>query len=323
MGPDLPVAWSPTGQLTVVDGKHADWRHAFYGATIQSLQRAGAETRRLSLLEAAAVALPCPDPSLVILHSGRSGSTLLARALEVAGPLAIAREPDPVHDALISAAMDPSVPSRLALLLQVRIATGLLSTAARNRGRELGLKLPTVATMAVAETINTFPSSPLIFLVRNPVDSARSIARQPPLWISESTIDDLLDDAEPSAADSMDIDRTGDRIAIRYTQLWRRLVDHVLAIEDRHVHVVLYEDLLDDLAAATGAVLRHTGRDGVLGPEAASALADLEKHEAKGLGDKSFVRNSTSPLSIELEAELRVSLAGRMTLLRDAAQRSR
>lgn len=306
-----------------MDGERADWRHAFYAETIEALQQVGAATRLLSLLEAAALALPCPDPSLVILHAGRSGSTLLSRALEVASPMAITREPDPLHDALIAAAMAPSEPDRQTLLLQVRIGAGLLVAAARGRGLDLGLKLPTMTTMALTETLSTFPTSPLVFIVRDPVDAARSMARQPPRWISEAAIDLPLGAADPTANGPPEVILTGDEIAIRYAQLWSRMVDDVLAIESRDVHIVLYEDLLNDLAGTLAAILRHARRDDALDRERAVALGVLVHHQAKGLGDEPFVRHRGSPLSIDLEGELRASLESRMTLLRTAAHRTR
>lgn len=142
-------------------------------------------TARLRIEAAALRArLPRPEPVGLILHTGRSGSTLLCRMLEQAAPIVTFREPEVVGQAAASPYARELVPT----------IVGHYAWVAAAHGRRAFLKLPSHAHQLLAE-LQPPPSTPVTILLRHPLDVAASMVADRPAWLDPSADERTVTDA--------------------------------------------------------------------------------------------------------------------------------
>lgn len=116
------------------------------------------------------------EPSGIIFHVARSGSTLAANLLRQIPDIAVYSEPPAFNDALFP----PLHWSRAEHIAAVRIVGGLLAQHAQTA---VVLKLRSWNVLFADIITSAFPRSPWAFIVRDPVEVGVSVLRKPPTWL--------------------------------------------------------------------------------------------------------------------------------------------
>ncbi|UDY33943.1 hypothetical protein [Dermatobacter hominis] len=171
---DLPVGFDADfAHVCVADGTTADLELPFFSDTVRALARTAPHARLEPIGELGAVGGP-GQPLLLVFHVGRSGSTLLARAIEALSPVVVLREPEVLTAALRAMRAD---------LLPAPVLPDLVSWFAgfaADRGKALGIKWPSTMSEFAPELLDLFPGASALGIVRDPVAVLRSAAVAPP-----------------------------------------------------------------------------------------------------------------------------------------------
>src|SRR5262245_6699114 len=122
---------------------------------------------------------PSLPPAALIFHTGRCGSTLLARLLETDGANRVFIEPKALLQFIETGARPEWQPSHRDLDVLVR-AYGIEPEAAERR---LIIKLGSLAVWQVPAFRACFPNVPFFYLLRNPVEVVASLCHAPPAFL--------------------------------------------------------------------------------------------------------------------------------------------
>jgi hypothetical protein len=208
----------------------------------------------------------------VLLHVGRCGSTLLARALATDPQVVVLREP-PLLAALLGLPPpwrpDPD---------QLAAAGSWYADFASERGGRLVLKLTSTAFLHVPDVVRAFPGSLLWALVRDPFEVAASVAHSAPPWyrfVAESPR------ARAALARPLAGIVTGiPDPAATAAAIWRIGVEALAAYGDR-VQFIGYRAVVDDLPGVVERLTAELVGDD-RGPVDRAAIATIQSGDAKG-----------------------------------------
>ena len=118
----------------------------------------------------------CGAPKGLIFHVARCGSTLVANALKQLDTVTVYSEPRAINDILIP----PSCWDCSETVSALRIVAGLLRQHAQD---DIIIKLRSWNILFASLIARAFPSTPWVFLVRDPLEVAVSVLRKPPTWL--------------------------------------------------------------------------------------------------------------------------------------------
>jgi hypothetical protein len=116
------------------------------------------------------------DPSGIIFHTARCGSTLIAQMLKTIEGVVVYSEPPAVNELLLP----PNKWNMEDTVQAVRVIVRLLALHA---GSPFVIKLRSWNTLFCRVIIEAFPSTPWLFAVREPVEVAVSAIKRPPTWM--------------------------------------------------------------------------------------------------------------------------------------------
>lgn len=142
--------------------------------------RRGRVFRSRDDLETALQRAPSLEPAAFIFHSGRCGSTLLARLLETDGANRVFIEPNALLQFLETARSPDLQPLERHLDVVVR-SHGVEPQPAERR---LIIKLGSLAVCQVPSFRACFPNVPFIYLLRNPAEVVASLCHATPKFLS-------------------------------------------------------------------------------------------------------------------------------------------
>lgn len=129
--------------------------------------------------------VPEQEPAGLIFHVARCGSTLLANLLRELPGTVVYSEPPAFNDILMPPFGDWSEQEIVASL---RLAARGLAQAAGNR--RYIVKCRSWNTLLIRLLLKAFPSTPWVFLTRNPIEVAVSVVRKPPTWLRAHSLPD-------------------------------------------------------------------------------------------------------------------------------------
>lgn len=118
-------------------------------------------------------------PAGLVFHVARCGSTLISQLLKQHESLVVYAEPLPVNEILVPPHSWPR--QDLVAALQ-----SLGDALARHAGRPYVLKLSSWNTFFCDIVAEAFPATPWVLSIRDPVEVAVSILKEPPGWLRES-----------------------------------------------------------------------------------------------------------------------------------------
>jgi hypothetical protein len=121
------------------------------------------------------------DPTLLIFHMSRCGSTLVSRLLSLLPDLLVLAEPGPINSLLLAlpALSDAWEPAGL-----LRLLVRALGRPRLGEKRHFVLKLSSWNVLEWPLFRRAFPGVPMIFLQRRPDEVLASIAADPPGWLA-------------------------------------------------------------------------------------------------------------------------------------------
>lgn len=274
-----------TDLVEIIDATGASFGEAFLDGTLSGLRSRHAPSRGIALGDAIAPgtrgpqspSARTPQPDLVLLHTGRSGSTLLARAIEQGScDLLMLREP-PLFARVVGLEARDRPPAHA-----LQGLAWWYQQLAAERGQRLGLKLTSTALLAVGSLRAAYPQASIVALLRDPLDVAASATAQPPPWF-EAVKTSPVARARLARAHA----RAGAGLpspATACAALWATGTDLLLDIES--VTFVGYREVVDDLAGTVARLLALTGESATR-DRVAESLGDLASVDAKDRGQTS------------------------------------
>ena len=271
----------------------------FFADTIgAALRQPGAQVLQTpaNALEGFAERTGCLDPCGFIFHMGRTGSTLLAKALKALPSVLVVSEPPPVNQLIRSLDGDPE-------RWEERFR-GLIAALGQPRAPEQTryiVKFTSHCLLSFAAIRRAYPHVPWVFLYREPVEVMVSLLRRPPGWarISDPAAAAALARVPPQQV-------AGLKPAEFCGLMLGRLMSSALEARPHGGAVINYNQLSP---TALEAVTRHFGFE-IEAAHRAAVAASFQGH-AKG-ADQPFVpdseekrRQATAQLNALCEAWLR------------------
>ena len=116
-------------------------------------------------------------PAGIIFHVARCGSTLISQSLRKLDDLVVYAEPQPINEIL-------APPHRWPRADLVAALRSLGEAFARHAGRRYVLKLSSWNTLFCDIVSEAFPETNWVLSLRDPIEVAVSLQRQPPGWLS-------------------------------------------------------------------------------------------------------------------------------------------
>lgn len=152
----------------------------FFSRTVAAWTKRGREKRWTGTDVLAALdTLPSRDPDLIIAHASRCGSTLLARMMSAIPNAILISEPMLLADIMRYGSARPRETIDTLLRQAVR-ALGRIRFGDETR---YILKLPSSGTRWLPALRRTFPTSPIVWLQRQPEEILVSELRHPSNWV--------------------------------------------------------------------------------------------------------------------------------------------
>ncbi|MGH6926235.1 MAG: hypothetical protein ACRED5_21110 [Propylenella sp.] len=189
--------WTPIGfhagdepRLEWGDLRNLRFGGPFFEDTLNEWRSVSAatETTPLAALDQLDSA-PSLDPSLIIAHASRSGSTLLTQLIGALDGTVVISEPRLPHVLLRYATAQPSGFAAAAVLRKAVRALGRIRFGDERR---FVLKLSSPTTRFLADFRRAFPDTPMIWLQRQPADIVASWLRKPTPGFGEGLSTDGL-----------------------------------------------------------------------------------------------------------------------------------
>jgi hypothetical protein len=293
------ASWTPVSLNLGHGPESVDWgdlratsfTEPFFDQTIE--RWAGSAAARLVRTDLDALldleAAPSPEPSALIFHLSRCGSTLLSRLLGTLPGLRVISEPSPLNSLLTERAHEPDDAHSLRLL---RALVAALGRGAEGAAPCYVLKLSSWNIRKLALYRAAFPRTKLIWLQRAPREVLASLLRQPAGWL-QLRHDPLL------ARAIFGIDEE-DALARDLAGFCGEAVASLLdAARDLPAAATLYLDYRDLPAAVASRVAPFLGL--TLGDDDRARLAEEARFDAKEAGRRPFVPPPLRPLPPEVE----------------------
>jgi hypothetical protein len=179
--------WTPVALNLATEVPSIDWgdlrgvrfTEPFFHQTVE--RWAGQASAPLVRTDLAALAQlddqPSLDPSALIFHLSRCGSTLLSRLLATVPGMLVVSEPAPINTLLLAAREDEAAARALRLLVRA------LGRRRFGDERHYVLKLSSWNVLRFELYRRAFPTVPVIWLQRAPVDVMASLLARPPGWL--------------------------------------------------------------------------------------------------------------------------------------------
>lgn len=317
------ASWTPVSLNLGRGPDSVDWgdlratafTEPFFDQTIE--RWAGSATARLVRTDLDALldleAAPSPEPSALIFHLSRCGSTLLSRLLATLPGLRVISEPSPLNSLLTERVREPDDQRSVRLL---RALVAALGRGSAGVAPCYVLKLSSWNIRKLALYRAAFPRAKLIWLQRAPREVLASLLREPAGWL-QLRHDPLLaraifgiDDESAAARD----------LAGFSSEAVAALLDAARALPE----ATLYLDYRDLPAAVAERVAPFLGL--TLGDDGRARLAEEARFDAKEAERRLFVPPSARPVPPEVDrvaatvlAPLYDALDARRRAQRDAA----
>lgn len=190
MGPGLNDAFAvPSGLVVEAGGLAVEWRggdgqrftEPFFEQTLTRLRRKGAALRTTPLL---ALETEGADPAALIFHVSRCGSTLLARMLAaLPGHLVVSEAP--IVDDVLRRTPDADDTQRV---IWLRGLTGAFIRAQAEPPQRLIVKLDCWHIFQLPLLRRAFPTTPFLFVHRDPVEVLVSLMAMPSVTLIRDTV---------------------------------------------------------------------------------------------------------------------------------------
>ena len=284
LSPTASIDWGNLGGIRFTDPFFDQTVENWAGGAAPRLVRTGLET--LAALDDA----PSLDPSLLIFHMSRCGSTLASRLLSRLPGVLVAAEPRPINSLLIA---DPAVLGEASSEALLRPLVRALGRRRFGDEHHYVLKLSSWNILHWRLFRRAFPGVPLVFIQRRPVEVLASIAADPPGWLALQRL--------PALAASFGI-AEADLAAMSPRDFAARalaaMLDAAVAAED--ALIVDYTELPD---AVWTRIAPFAGL--AAGAPEIALLRDEARYDAKSVGRHPFTqrRNNSSPEHAALAAQ--------------------
>jgi Sulfotransferase family len=313
--PSALAAWTPVavnvGPLSIDWGDLRGWRFAepFFHQTVE--RWAGGNPEPLVRTDFASLALldaaPSLDPSALVFHLSRCGSTLVSRLLATAPNALVIAEPGPINTLLMEGETELGEATMVAAL---RALVRALGRKRFGDERHYVLKLSSWNMRRVALFRRAFPRAPIIWVQREPAEVLASLLADPPGW-AKLRFDP---DAARAALGIAPGATNGDEASFFLTAL-EAMLESVAAIEGGRVLAIDYRDLPQ---AVCTRVAPFIGLD--LATADLARMEDVARLDSKSATPKPFVakRLTLPPLDEAVRARLAKKVA---PLYRTLAQR--
>ena len=175
----------------------------FLDQTVERLVGGGCDLVRTDLAALQALdAGKSLEPSGIVLHLARCGSTLVSRLLGTVPGVVVVSEPAPVNTLL---GADPARLDEAAAVAVLRLLVRALGRIRLGDERHLVLKLTSWNVRRLALLRRAFPEVPLVWVERDPAEVLASLLAEPPGWL-DPRLAPLFGMAPDEAAR---LDRTG------------------------------------------------------------------------------------------------------------------
>lgn len=278
----IPTGWLPADidldrrRVSFVDAADQALSEPFTAFTVEKLRPTVAESD-LSLIERSTQpgGARYSEPTGILLHTGRCGSTLLSNMLGALERVVVIREL-PALNELIGEVRNPREGSTMAqALLDLESMIRFLSSDVRSPPRIVVLKLASWSAFIGKTILGTFPKCRAIFLWRDPVEVVRSYLASVPRWagvLHEDRASQMQSFPSLVAADPL---QPVTAVEL-YVAAWRTSVQSALTL-DEDVVVVDYADLVSHPSTVFDRVCSEFR----LGPsmsERNSALRELRRY---------------------------------------------
>jgi hypothetical protein len=248
------------------------------------------------------------EPSGLIFHSSRCGSTLLAQMLGHLDSALIMSEP-PVIDQILRPRTELPVADR-DTIEWLRWTTSALGQSRRPTQTHLIVKLDAWAILQWPVIQRAFPTTPAIFLYRNPEEVIVSHLGRRGYHMIPGTLSEELVGLTPLEAPELSPEE------YCATVLHRIFAAGLDAARQGALQLVNYDSLL---AAATDTVAPAFGFD--VGPSPRAVFADVATRDAKNPSlEFTATRGGTGPPST---TAVRTAVAGRLTAVYQALEEKR
>ncbi len=180
----IPFAFTRVGKRTMVQWVHAGsevrLREPFFKQSIKAMVDAHAP-QKLTPLSALTELSMSPPPAGFIFHVSRCGSTLVSRSLAAVASTRIVSEPGCVNQLLLDKELQPH--ERAALL------KGLIGAlSASDPGTASIFKFTSWNLLFLEQILAQYPTTPWLFIFREPRAVMRSLIAQPPGWASNPAL---------------------------------------------------------------------------------------------------------------------------------------
>ena len=180
----IPCELITAGNRTLVKWVHPGTRplfsEPFFHQTIDALVRANAVQKLTALDDLQAVA-PVNTPKGFVFHVSRCGSTLVSRSLAGVPRHRVISEPAPLNQLLLAQNIDP--------LLRGPLLKGLIhSLCGTQAGAACVFKFTSWNLLFLEQLLKLFPTTPWVFVYREPADVLDSLIARPARWASDSQL---------------------------------------------------------------------------------------------------------------------------------------
>ncbi len=301
--PDLsrwtPVAIDVNGAQPSIDWcdmRGERFGDPFFGQTVARLTD-GAGARPVVRTPLSALAEfdgePSLDPSGLVFHIGRCGSTLVARLLGLVSGVLAVREPQPINSLLEAEASHLDEAQRVETL---RLLVRALGRVRFGDERRFILKLSSWNVCSARLFLRAFPGVPVAWIQRRPVEVMASMMKAPPGWLALRN--------RPLAAARMFGVEPGELTGVDGFEFAARLLAAMFdGAEQLDACVV---DYLDLPGAVPDVIAPHFGIS--LDESDRAAMADLARYHAKAMEPVPFSDDSAQKRAVP-ERALAVSSA--------------
>ena len=307
----MPVAVDfAARQVQLVDLRGASYDEPFLHDTVERARREHGEVLDLAVgFEAfvRAAAQHTQDPDGLIFHVGRCGSTLLANMLTASSEHLLLKEPDVINHLLAGwlHATERGARDEAERLLQscTRYLAGAPRVATRARYRVLKHAAWNVCLAELMARV--FPRTPMVFLLRSPVQTVASLLAQRPGWFALTQQPRAVQTRFFPSLASLGDDQSLTPVTL-FAHAFRSALDAALTIPRERMLFVDYDSLVHAPQRCLTRVLAHLNHP--LPSERVAAMVEARSIYSKDLTRKASFNpvgeHQRTPLSAQEAGEV-------------------
>lgn len=254
-------------------GSQALFLEPFFNQTIDALISANS-VQKLTPIEELEGVQPAKAPKGFIFHVSRCGSTLVSRSLAGVAHHRVISEPAPLNQLLLTENLDPSYKERLLKGLIHALCGTAADTACF-------IKFTSWNLLFLEQILALFPTTPWLFIYREPADVLQSLAARAPRWAANEQLARIMGDPHSEAQE---------RIIFTLESIFKAPLPHL----DRLAHVVNYSQLPEAILEISA----HFKLE--LDPAEQGQIIRMGQYDAKQTGEVKFLARGRVPLSEEL-----------------------